>query len=329
MSSLYNIDYLKHLCQKYGLIPSKKYGQNFLINAEPIAKMLEAADLKTDDTVVEVGPGFGVLTLALAEKAKKVMVFEIEKKLMPYWEKTLFCHSEHIRFAQCKLREESLSQVERTEILRSAQDDKRKCRYKNIEIIWGNVLNTPPFIPPLKGEGRGLPPSLGEAERAGVGFKVVANLPYQITSNAIRKFLEAEHKPELMVLMAQKEVAERICAKAGEMSVLSVSVQYYAEPKIIMYVPKSYFWPAPAVDSAIIKIRSKVWGVGSSEFDHNFFKVVKAGFASRRKMLIKNLGLVADKKKLIAIFKELGINEKARAQELSVEQWRALVRRME
>ena len=81
MTSLYNINYLQHLCKKFGLIPSKKYGQNFLINEEPIAKMLEAAEITKDDVVVEVGPGFGVLTLALAEKAQKVLAFEIEKKL--------------------------------------------------------------------------------------------------------------------------------------------------------------------------------------------------------------------------------------------------------
>lgn len=267
MTSLYNIDYLKHLCQKYDLIPSKKYGQNFLINEEPIEKMLEAGGVKNDDVVVEVGPGFGVLTLALAEKAKKVISYEIEKKLESYWTEQM-------------------------------------ARQQNIEIIWGNVLK----------------------QNINVGkYKVIANLPYQITSNVIRKFLEAEEKPELMVLMVQKEVAERICAKAGDMSVLAVSVQYYAEPEIIMQVPNSYFWPVPAVNSAIIKIKN----IKSDKATEEFFKIVKAGFINRRKMLIKNLGAVTDKKKLPAIFQELGINEKVRAQELSVEQWRKLVQKLE
>lgn len=284
MPDLYNIDYLKHLCQKYGLIPSKKYGQNFLINEEPIEKMLEVGEVKNDDLVVEVGPGFGVLTLALAEKAKKVMAFEIEKKLESYWTEQM-------------------------------------ARQQNIEIIWGNVLK----------------------QNINVGkYKVIANLPYQITSNVIRKFLEAENpgtraagaaqyrasKPEIMVLMVQKEVAERICAQAGDMSVLSVSVQYYAEPEIVMQVPRSYFWPMPAVDSAIIKIRIKNDELRIKNDTDRFFKIVKAGFSSRRKMLIKNLGAVADKKKLPAIFQELGINAKVRAQELSVEQWRGLVAKL-
>jgi len=266
MTSLHNINYLQHLCQKYGLIPSKKYGQNFLINEEPIIKMLEAGEIKNDDTVVEVGPGFGVLTLALSEQVKKVLSFEIEKKLESYW----------------------VEQIS---------------RHQNIEIIWGNVLKQDINL-----------------EK----YKVIANLPYQITSNVIRKFLEAENKPELMVLMVQKEVAERICAKAGDMSVLSVSVQYYAEPEIVAQVPKSDFWPVPAVNSAVIKIKN----IKPDKASEEFFKIVKAGFANRRKMLIKNLGAVTDKKKLSAIFQELGINEKVRAQELSIEQWRNLVHKV-
>ncbi len=273
---LFNADYLKHLCQKYNLIPSKKYGQNFLINPEPIEKMVAAAEIKKDSTVIEVGPGFGVLTFALVEQAKKVFAFEIEKKLAPYW-------------------------TEETE------------KNKNLEIIWGDVLRemeAQKFI-------RALP-----------SYKVVANLPYQITSHIIRTFLELEHKPEILVLMVQKEVAERICAPAGEMSVLSVSVQYYGEPEIITQVPRSDFWPAPAVDSAVLKITINNSQLGIGDKNKDFFRIVKAGFSSRRKMLIKNLSSVADKKTLKGIFNDLGIDEKVRAQELSVEQWRALVEKL-
>jgi 16S rRNA (adenine1518-N6/adenine1519-N6)-dimethyltransferase len=273
---LFNEDYLKHLCQKYGLVPSKKYGQNFLVNPEPIEKMIEAAEVSKDDVVVEVGPGLGVLTLALAEKAQKVLAFEIEKKLAPYWEE----------------------QVQHN---------------KNIEIIWGNVLREVESQESLK--------SLKS-------YKVVANLPYQITSNLIRTFLEMEHGPDCMVLMVQKEVAERICAQAGEMSVLSVSVQYYGEPEIVCVVPRANFWPAPAVDSAVIKIKIRNHELRIKEKTEQFFSLVKAGFSSRRKMLVKNLSAVIGKNKLREIFKELGIDEKVRAQELSVEQWKGLVEKL-
>ena len=342
MYHLSSINNLKHLCAKYGLAPSKKYGQNFLIDPEPINKMIEAADVGPNDTVVEIGPGFGPLTFALAEKAKKVLAFEIEKKLIPYWE-SFGCHSDR---ASQRVEESlgfgvmdssalrSLSRLSRG----SAQND--KCN--NLEIIWGNVLHE---VESPKSKVQ----SLGK-------YKVIANIPYQITSEVIRKFLEAPNKPDLMVLMVQKEVAERICAKAGDMSVLAVSVQLYAEPEIIMPVPRSSFWPQPKVDSAVIKLSIKqsecfyppltkrgqggVAGDGGTSAtppnlllerggnDEDFFKIVKAGFANRRKMLIKNLSTVADKKKLPALFHELGINEKARAQELSVEQWQELVSKL-
>jgi 16S rRNA (adenine1518-N6/adenine1519-N6)-dimethyltransferase len=301
---LYNPDYLYSLCKNYGLQPSKKYGQNYLVHPEkickadilaaelngtnfsPIEKMIEAADIKKTDAVVEVGPGFGVLTFALAGKAKQVVAFEIEKKLMPYW-----------------------------------QDRKPE----NVEIIWGNVLR----------QGDDLPSGI---------YKMVANLPYQITSAVMRFFLETENPPESMTLMVQKEVAERICAKAGDMSVLAVSVQYFAEPEIVAIVPRDNFWPVPKVDSAIIKlslrerpivipaIRHLAEGIQSRFipneveriFRKEFFHLVKIGFANRRKLLIKNLELFVGKKHremLKSAFAGLGLSENARAQELSVKQW--------
>ncbi len=279
MTSIYNINYLQHLCQKYGLTPSKKYGQNFLINEEPITEMLAAGEIKPDDVVVEVGPGFGVLTLVLAEKAKKVISYEIEKKIEPYWVEQI-------------LQRRVSDDVTRRDFVKS----------KNIEIIWGNVLK-----------------QNIDLEK----YKVIANLPYQITSNVIRKFLEADRKPEVMVLMVQKEVAERICAKPGDMSVLAISVQYYAEAEIVMQVPRAYFWPVPGVDSAIIKISN----IKPAKASEEFFRIVKIGFANRRKILIKNLESVVgkqNKEKLKIFFQELGIGEKARAQELSIKQWQGL-----
>lgn len=180
MSKIFNPDYLQHLSAKYGLNPTKRYGQNFLINEEVIEKIIEIAGLEKSDTVVEVGPGFGVLTLELAQRVEKVVSFEIEKKLKPYWEE----------------KQENLP---------------------NVEIVWGNVLKE--FL----------------ISNFQFPFKVVANLPYQITSAVIRMFLEAD-KPsnaerglksrlarlEKMTLMVQKEVGERICAAPGEMSLLSV-----------------------------------------------------------------------------------------------------------
>ncbi len=275
MNNLYNPVILKNLCKKYGLTPSKRYGQNYLINEEVVEKIIEASDLSSKDVVLEIGSGFGVLTFALAEKAKKVITFEIEKKIEQYWNNKLL-------------------------------------ETKNIEMIWGNILKFD--IEKLKIKD----------------YKLVANLPYQITSAVIRKFLEITNKPKTMVLMVQKEVAERICAKPGKMSLLAVSVQCYAEAKIITKVPSSYFWPEPKVDSAVIKLSV----FDSSHLvapDENFFKIVKAGFSSKRKLLLNNLmGLLGKSQKIeiLKILKQVGINDKARAQDLSVQQWHDLTREL-
>ena len=179
---------------------------------------------------------------------------------------------------------------------------------KNVEVVNENVLDMkiqPPLIPPGQG---------GE-------YKIVANLPYNITSIFLRKFLEAEDKPKLMVLMLQKEVAERIVAQPGEMSLLAVSVQFYAKPEIVKIVEKENFWPEPEVDSAIIKleVRSEKPEVNEKAF----FRLVKFGFAAKRKMLKNNLaaGLRMEVKAIEDKLVAAGFNQKIRAQELSVGDW--------
>jgi len=174
-------------------------------------------------------------------------------------------------------------------------------------------------------------------------YKIVANLPYNITSVFLRKFLSEEQaKPELMVLMLQKEVAERIIAKPGEMSLLAFSVQYYADAEIIQNVPAEDFWPAPKVDSAIIRVRLKnhssrrppflvkkeiksspLKGTEGLNFEKNLFRLVKFGFSSKRKMLKNNLagGYHLNQAEAAERIKKTGFDEKVRAQELSVDDW--------
>jgi len=182
---------------------------------------------------------------------------------------------------------------------------------KNVEVINENVLEIkiqPPLFPPYQGGG----------------YKIAANLPYNITSIFLRKFLEAGNKPELMVLMLQKEVAERITAEPGEMSLLAVSVQFYARPEIIEIVPKKCFWPEPEVDSAIVKITPLNPRLsGGREREREFFRLVKFGFSARRKMLKNNLaaGLRIGQAEAAAKIKQAGFNEKIRAQELAVKDW--------
>lgn len=154
-------------------------------------------------------------------------------------------------------------------------------------------------------------------------YSLIANIPYYLTSALIRKFLESENKPQKLVLMIQKEVAQRICAPKYDqkMSILALSVQFYADAKILFYVSKENFWPAPKVDSAIIEIvpKEKLPDVN----EDLFFKIVKAGFANKRKQLGSNLSnnLKMPKEEIEETLINIGLNPKQRAEELSLEKW--------
>lgn len=264
---------LKALCQKYDLTPSKQYGQNYLISSAPVERMIEAGELTPSDTVVEIGPGFGVLTCAIAPMVARVVAFEIEQKLRGYWE------------------------------------EKQK-EYATIDVVWGNALKE------ISLEKYDIP----------LGYKVLANLPYQITSHAIRTLLELEQKPERIIIMVQKEVAERICAVPGDMSLLAVSVQYYGEPKMIAMVPSGNFWPPPKVDSAVVAITNIQEKKGAEEF----FRFVRAGFQNKRKQLWKNVsvGLGLDGSVVKRVLLDVVGNEKVRAEELSVGEWEQVIARL-
>lgn len=273
----------KELCKTYNIHPARSKGQNFLIKEEIYDKIVAAAELKSDDVVLEVGPGLGFLTAKLAARVKKVIAVELDDKL---------------------------AGILRTGL--TAQN------IKNVEVVNESIINYQPCLP----AGR----------LSIINYKIVANLPYNITSIFLRKFLSVEHKPSLMVLMLQKEVAERICAVAGKMSLLAVSVQFYAKPEIIQVVSKNNFWPAPEVDSAIIQLtihnppataRHERAGSQLTINEKDFFRLVKIGFSARRKMLKNNLanGYHISHEKAEKWIKKAGFNEKARAQELSVADW--------
>jgi 16S rRNA (adenine1518-N6/adenine1519-N6)-dimethyltransferase len=161
-------------------------------------------------------------------------------------------------------------------------------------------------------------------------FKVVANLPYYITSAVIRKFLESKDPSGQMTLMIQKEVAQRICARPPDMNLLAVSVQFYAEPKIISYVSKKSFWPQPKVNSAIIRINPLIITERKLININLFFKIVRAGFSQPRKQLINNLtkNLKIDKIKIREWFLKNNIKPEQRAETLSIMDWIKLAKTM-
>lgn len=271
----------KQLCKLYNIKPARSKGQNFLINEDVYDKLIEAADLTKDDTVLEVGPGLGFLTAKLAQKAKKVIAVELDDKLV--------------------------------EILRIGLKAKG---ITNVEVVNENIL-TSPLTPLLIRRG----------ELKGRGYKIVANLPYNITSIFLRQILSAEVKPSLMVLMLQKEVAERITAKPGKMNLLAVSVQFYANSEIMRIVPADNFWPEPKVDSAIIRLTPKppllAKEMGSEK---EFFRLMKIGFSAKRKMLKNNLagGYHISHEDAGSKLKKAGLDIKIRAQNLSLEDWKKL-----
>ena len=159
-------------------------------------------------------------------------------------------------------------------------------------------------------------------------YKVVANVPYYITSKIVEKLMTAENKPSIAVLLVQKEVAERIAAEAGNMSVLSVSVQVFAEAELDIEVPRQFFTPSPKVDSQVVVLRTRNNPLITPENQKDFFRIVKAGFSAKRKKLRSSLsgGLGIDKSVAEELLKNAGISPDARAEDLAIEDWKRLLK---
>ena len=159
-------------------------------------------------------------------------------------------------------------------------------------------------------------------------YKVVANVPYYITSKIVEKLMTAENKPSIAVLLVQKEVAERIAAEAGNMSVLSVSVQIFAEAELDIEVSRQFFTPSPKVDSQVVVLRTRDNPLIASEDQRDFFRIVKAGFSAKRKKLRSSLsgGLGIDKSVAEELLKNAGISPDARAEDLAIEDWKKLLK---
>ena len=266
---------IQNLLKKYQVRPSKRLGQNFLIDKEVIKKLIRAANLKPKDIILEIGPGIGTLTIELAKKVKKVIAIEKDPKMV--------------------------------EILKETLEN-----FKNVKIIKGDILKF--RILDFGFPGRDGFPS---------NYKVVGNLPFYLTAPVIRKFLELpEARPRAMVLVIQKEVGQRICARTPDMSILAVSVQFYAKPEIISYISRKSFWPQPKVDGAILKIIPEK-PVTSPRLVDLFFKIVKAGFSQPRKQLINNLskGLKLERNEAEKWLLKNNIRPSQRAETLSVGDW--------
>lgn len=262
-----------HILHRFKLRADKKLGQNFLIDEDVVRRIVEAAELSADDTVLEVGPGIGTLTQGLAESGAEVVAVELDKRLLP--------------------------------VLATTLDG-----YDNVRVVNGDILQV----------------DIMQTVAAPV-FKVCANLPYYITTPIIFALLEKRLPMERLVAMVQKEVAERMAAKPGgrEYGALSVAIQYYTEPEIAFTVPPSSFIPAPAVDSAVIVCKRREKPPVEVCDEALFFRVVKAAFSLRRKMIsnsLKNMGITSEQ--CTKWLQLAGIDGKRRAETLSLQDFAAL-----
>ena len=193
--------------------------------------------------------------------------------------------------------------------------------FDNITIVDGDILGIDPAD--LLPEPRvGFPAAISGQFK----YKVVANLPYYIASPVLRRFLEASVKPQVMVVMMQKEVAEVIVARPGEMSVLSVSVQFYGKPTIVGYVPAQCFYPAPEVDSAILQINVYPEPAVPVSNERSFFELVRAGFSASRKQIVNSLaqGRGLPKPEILSLLEAASIAPQRRAETLTLDEWAQL-----
>jgi 16S rRNA (adenine1518-N6/adenine1519-N6)-dimethyltransferase len=270
---------VRELSERHDIRAVKRFGQNFLVDKNVIERIVEGAGVSEDDCVIEVGPGMGALTVAVAEKARRVVAVELDRRLIPPLAEVL-------------------------------------ADYDNVRVINEDILKAD-----LKGL---LPP--GETDPSRV--KIIGNLPYYITTPIIMRFLEEGPAAASMTFMLQKEVAERISARAGGRSygALTAAVRYRCETKLIMNVSREVFFPKPLVDSAVMRFDIRAEKAARPQSEVLFFDVVRAGFGQRRKTLLNALtGLRGLSKDEIGLaLNEAGVDAGRRAETLELHEFAAV-----
>jgi 16S rRNA (adenine1518-N6/adenine1519-N6)-dimethyltransferase len=290
---------LAELLRRHGLHLKKGLGQNFLADAVHLDRIVAAAELTTDDVVVEVGPGVGTLTARLASQAGRVVAVELDASLLPALHETLAPYA-NVTIVQGDILQLDPGQLSMANSQWPMVDDQSSDQSDSLPIA-----NCPLTID---------------------HYKVVANLPYYITSAAIRHLLTAERPPALLVLTVQREVAQRIVARPPDMSLLAVSVQFYAQPELVARIPAGAFYPPPKVDSAILRLRP--WSQPPVDVPNvdAFFAVARAGFGQRRKQLRNSLraNLSAAQGQVDAMLSQAQIDPQRRAETLTLAEWAQL-----
>ena len=278
MEKLSNPQVTIEIIKKYNFAFQKRFGQNFLIDGHVIDKIINAAEITKEDTVLEIGPGIGTMTQYLAEAAGKVYAVEIDRNLLPVLDETL-------------------------------------ADYDNVTVINDDILKVD--IRALLGD---------DAENV----KVVANLPYYITTPIIMGLFENHIPAKSITVMVQKEVAQRMQAGPGskDYGALSLAVQYYAEPYIVANVPPNCFMPRPGVGSAVIRLTSWDKPPVAVNDEKLMFALIRASFNQRRKTLQNGINnspeLNLSKEQVVDALKKMGLSESIRGEALTLEQFAEL-----
>ena len=284
---------IKALASRHAITLTKLRGQHFLTDTRILEEIVKAAHLSAADTVLEIGPGFGALTQKLAERAGRVIAVELDRRFEPVLRETL-------------------------------------ADFKNIDLVWGDVLRTPLSISPLRGRGEkgflisSLLRSKGEDKDG--GFKIVSNLPYEITTPFLWKFLgpDARALPEASVILIQREVAERIVG-GKRMSLLALLVSTFGHPEIVCRVPRASFWPPPRVDSAVLCIRRRA--DIAEGLRRRVLTLARRGFSSPRRKLAPLLVSCGLPREVIeAELSRCEVRPDARAEQLDLKAWLCIAR---
>ena len=255
------------------LRPRKALGQHFLADNRVLGRIVAAAEVGSDDVVLEVGAGRGALTRRLVERGAQVIAIELDP---------------------------------------------------NLAATLAERLGNPANLTVVEGDARKMDP--GELVAPGSSYKVAGNLPYYAANPIIRRFLEAQHRPTLMVLTLQEEVARNIAAAPGKMGFLSAAVQYYASAKVVCKVPARSFRPPPKVTSAVVRLDVLPEPAVAVADGPAFLEVVKSGFRAPRKQLRNSLaqGLGAPAGAVEAVLKDAGMDGRRRPATLSLDEWSAV-----
>ena len=246
--------------------PKKELGQHWLTDRIILSEIADAADIRSTDTVLEIGPGLGTLTSELLRRSDHVIAVEFDPEL--------------------------------------ARKLPGQYPGKNLTVTNEDILSY---------DLRHLPQD----------YVVVANVPYYITSKIIQKLMTSDNKPRIAVLLVQKEVAQRVAAEPGDMSILAISAQVYAQAKLGIEVPREFFTPPPKVDSQVIILETRRAALVAPANERRFFRLVKAGFSAKRKKLRSSLsgGLAITKPAAEELIRSAGLTPESRAEDLSVDDW--------